>query len=218
MRAFDDDGAAVLNATEKTHFMSDAISLSGALSRRIIGQDAEKIAKRYDIKRDYPIRLIVVPSAETISRENPLAHEKMAPVLSLFRVKNDAQGLFAAETILDIEGCGHSAVIHTQSARIAKQFGLRVKASRILINSPCVQGITGLSTGLTASLTLGCGSYGGNSTTDNITYTHLLNVKRMAYFLPYKKTSDLLDRLRHVSPRVLYALRLRGAIRRMLRW
>ena len=196
--------------------MSEAISSSGALSRRIIGQDVDKIAKRYDIKRDYPIRLIVVPSDETISRENPLLHEKMAPVLSLISVKNRDQGLLAAETILDIEGCGHTAVIHTQSARIAKEFGLRVKASRILVNSPCTQGIIGMSTGLTASLTLGCGSYGGNSTTDNITYTHLLNVKRMAYFLPYKKTSYLLDRLRHVSPRVLYMLKLLGSIRRIL--
>jgi len=136
---------------------------------------------------------------------------------SSFSVKNRDQGLLAAETILDIEGCGHAAVIHTQSARIAKEFGLRVKASRILVNSPCVQGITGLSTGLTASLTLGCGSYGGNSTTDNITYTHLLNVKRMAYFLPYKKTLGLLDRVRHVSPRVLYILSLFGNIRRTLR-
>ena len=216
VQALEDHGAAVLTTEEKKHFMSEAISSSGALSRRIIGQDVDKIAKRYDIKRDYPIRLIVVPSDETVSSENPLLHEKMAPVLSLVSVKNRDQGLLAAETILDIEGCGHTAVIHTQSTRIAKEFGLRVKASRILVNSPCVQGIIGMSTGLTASLTLGCGSYGGNSTTDNITYTHLLNVKRMAYFLPYKKVSDLLDRSRHVSPRVLYMLKLLGSIRRIL--
>ena len=217
LKALESNGAAVLTPQEKKCFMEEAISPDGILHRRIIGQDADKIAKRYDIKRDYPIRLIVVPCDKTISSKNALAHEKMAPVLSLFSVKNDREGISAAETILNIEGCGHTAVIHTQSKRKAKQFGLTIKASRILVNSPGMHGIIGLSTGLTASLTLGCGSYGGNSTTDNITYTHLLNVKRMAYFLPYKKTSNLLDSLKRSSPRVLYVIRLFSGIRRMWR-
>ena len=141
----------------------------------------------------------------------------MAPILSLFVVDSDAQGIEASQNILDIEGGGHTAAIHTTSKKMAKIFGERMKASRILVNSPCVHGIIGLTTGLTASLTLGCGSYGGNSTTDNITYTHLLNIKRMADFLPYKKTSDILDRLRDVSPKILFGLRILGGFRRVLR-
>jgi acetaldehyde dehydrogenase / alcohol dehydrogenase len=67
---------------------------------------------------------------------------------------------------------------------LIQRFGLEMPASRILVNSPGTHGVVGISTALTPSLTLGCGSFGGNSTTDNVTYSHLMNVKRIAYFLP----------------------------------
>ncbi len=78
------------------------------------------------------------------------------------------------------QGQGHTATIHTQNPELADRFGLEIPASRILVNSPAAQGCIGIGNGLTASFTLGCGTLGGNSTTDNVTYTHLLNIKRLA--------------------------------------
>lgn len=213
----ENQGAAVLDPDEKKRFMAKAISAEGTLSRGVIGQDPQKLADKFGIQRDYPIRLIVVPDDSTVSSSNALAHEKMAPLLSLFKVANDAEGIDVSEKILTIEGGGHTAAIHTQNRRLADTFGERMQASRILVNTPCLHGIIGLTTGLTTSMTLGCGSYGGNSTTDNVTYTHLRNVKRMAHNLPYKKTSDILDSLRGSSVKILYALRAIGVIRRLMR-
>jgi acetaldehyde dehydrogenase/alcohol dehydrogenase len=85
--------------------------------------------------------------------------------------------------ILAHEGAGHTAVIHTQAPERAQRFGLLMPVARILVNSPAVQGISGMTTGLLPSFTLGCGTFGRNSTTDNVSYQHLQNRKRMAEIL-----------------------------------
>jgi acyl-CoA reductase-like NAD-dependent aldehyde dehydrogenase len=85
--------------------------------------------------------------------------------------------------ILAQQGSGHTAIIHSRSQALAERFSLRMPVSRILVNTPGTQGCIGLGNVLTPSLTLGCGTYGRNSITDNVTYTHLLNVKRMALSL-----------------------------------
>ncbi len=213
--ALEREGAAILLAEEIEPFTSKVIAKkTGHLGRIAIGQDADKIADKTGIKRDYPIRLLIVPS-ESISADNPWAKEKMAPVLSLFTVADDQAGLDAAEQILHIEGCGHTAVIHTKNRQLAKDFGSRVPAARILVNSPAMQGIVGLCTGLEPSLTLGCGSYGGNSTTDNVSYQHLMNIKRIAWFLPRRKLEEHLARVSHSSTKLLMGIRLLGFMRRM---
>jgi len=84
--------------------------------------------------------------------------------------------------LLDVEGKGHSAIIHTSDDRLIRRFATSMPASRILVNSPATQGLMGLTTGLVPSLTLGCGSWGGTSTTNSITYRDLLNIKRVAYY------------------------------------
>ena len=86
--------------------------------------------------------------------------------------------------ILEIDGRGHTAIIYSQDQELIQRFGLLIPASRILVNAPGVQGSIGIVTKLAPSLTLGCGTFGGNSTTDNITYRHLLNVKRLTYLVP----------------------------------
>jgi len=83
--------------------------------------------------------------------------------------------------ILGLGGLGHTAAIHTNNQDVIKEFALRMPTSRVLINVPSSTGAVGAETGLAPSMTLGCGSWGGNITTDNITPYHLLNIKRMAY-------------------------------------
>jgi acetaldehyde dehydrogenase/alcohol dehydrogenase len=94
------------------------------------------------------------------------------------------EGTAVCRALLEIEGTGHTAIIHTRDAHLARRFGEAMPASRILVNSPGAHGVIGYTTGLVPSLTLGCGTFGGNSTSDNVSYRHLLNVKRVAEFVP----------------------------------
>ena len=113
----------------------------------------------------------------------PYGREKLAPVVSLFTVRNGDEGIAVCRRLLEQEGRGHTAVIHTRDEAMAKRFGLEIPASRILVNACGSEGCIGIGTGLAPSFTLGCGTLGGNSTSDNVTYTHLLNIKRLAFAL-----------------------------------
>ena len=151
----------------------------GHLRREALGQSAQAIADAAGVRRDQPIRVLVLPQPlEQV--DGPLGREKLAPLLSLFRVADGGQGLEACKRLLANQGAGHTAVIHTGDQALQQRFAEEVPASRILVNGPATQGCIGVGNGLTPSLTLGCGTFGGNSTTDNVTYTNLLNIKRLA--------------------------------------
>jgi acyl-CoA reductase-like NAD-dependent aldehyde dehydrogenase len=177
-------GAAILSPEEAENFVRAGTDpKTGHIHYRTIGRSAADIAAALGITRDYPIRVIVVP-CDDVSPDNPMAKEKMAPVLSFFTARDEEEGIEICRALLDIEGTGHTAIIHTRDAALARRFGAAVPASRILVNSPGAQGVIGYTTGLVPSLTLGCGTFGGNSTSDNVSYLHLLNVKRVAEFIP----------------------------------
>ncbi len=177
-------GAAVLSPDEAALFARDAVNPSTRrLKPELVGQSAASIAERMGIRRSGTIQLIVVPT-EGADDENPFAHEKMAPVLSLFTVQDEARGLDLCQALLTVDGCGHTAVIHSDDEALIQRFAERMPASRILVNSPSVHGTLGICTGLVLSSTLGCGTFGGTSTTDNVGFKHLLNVKRLARRLP----------------------------------
>jgi acyl-CoA reductase-like NAD-dependent aldehyde dehydrogenase len=212
--ALERHGAAVLTPEETDQFVAKGLS-TGVLGRRIVAQDPDAIAAHVGVKRSYPIRLIVVPSTE-VSEHNPMAREKTAPVLSLFRVAEDAAALAVSEQLLAIDGTGHTAMIHTKSKKLANEFASRMRASRILVNSPGTQGIMGACTGLTPSFTLGCGTYGGTSTTDNVSFQHLVNVKRIAWYLPHKKTADIIVRMQSSAGYLLRGVRFLGSWRRFV--
>jgi acetaldehyde dehydrogenase/alcohol dehydrogenase len=93
------------------------------------------------------------------------------------------EGIAVCRALLEIEGKGHTAIIHTRDAGLIRRFTEAIAVSRILVNSPATQALMGRSTGLPLSLTLGCGTWGGTSTTNSITYRDLLNIKRVAYDL-----------------------------------
>jgi len=176
-------GAAVLTADETTRAMAAGIDpATGTWRPQIIGQDAQRIAAMVGITRPQPIRVIVAPTAEA-SATNPLAGEKIFPVLSLFTVDTADQGIALARRLLEFHGAGHTAGLHTRDQAVIERFARAVPAGRILVNSPSVQGVVGLTSGLEPSFTLGCGTFGGNSTTDNVTYRNLLNVKRLAHYV-----------------------------------
>jgi acetaldehyde dehydrogenase/alcohol dehydrogenase len=174
------NGAVILTADEKNRFTPQAFeSDSPALKKALVGRSAQVIADQAGIHRSHDIRLIVVP-ARIEEIEGPYGHEKLAPILSLFTVTDEEQGIKLSQKILDNQGRGHTAVIYTNNRELIMKFGREMDASRILVNVPSAQGCVGIGTGLTPSFTLGCGTFGGTSTTDNVTYTHLINIKRLA--------------------------------------
>jgi acyl-CoA reductase-like NAD-dependent aldehyde dehydrogenase len=111
----------------------------------------------------------------------PYGREKLAPILSLFAADGQDDGIRLCQQILGNGGRGHTAIIHTRSQQLPLSFARQMPVSRILVNGSGAHGCIGLGGTLTPSLTLGCGTDGGTSTTDNITYTHLVNIKRVAH-------------------------------------
>jgi len=167
--ALEQHGAAVLSEQETAAFLNVIVDpVSNRFKPHVNGQLAADLAAQAGIPRPYPIKLLVIPTGE-VHQNNPLALEKLAPILSLFTV---------CQELLAIDGLGHTAIIYTDNAPLIESFTARMPASRILVNAPGAQAGIGMTSGLIPSLTLGCGTFGGTSTTDNVTYSHLLNVPR----------------------------------------
>jgi acetaldehyde dehydrogenase / alcohol dehydrogenase len=179
-RQLEANGAIILTADEKMRFTPQVIdSESAALKKSLVGKSARFIADQTGIRPGKEIRLIVVP-IRSDEANGPYAHEKLAPILSLSTVKDEEQGIQLCKQILQNQGLGHTAVIYTQNRDTMMKFGQEIEASRILVNVSASFGCVGIGSGLTPSFTLGCGTFGGTSTTDNVTYTHLLNIKRLS--------------------------------------
>jgi acetaldehyde dehydrogenase/alcohol dehydrogenase len=180
--ALEQHGAAVLTPGEERDFYLQSVEgKTGELRRAVIGKSAEVIAKVIGITRPYPIRLLVIPTKTVV--HGFYASEKLAPVLSMFTVSGEEDGLKLCRSLLQSVGAGHTAVIHSSNAARVERFARTMPAGRILVNTPAAQGCCGMTTGLECSLTFGCGTFGGNSTTDNVTFRHLLNIKRVAHNL-----------------------------------
>jgi acyl-CoA reductase-like NAD-dependent aldehyde dehydrogenase len=178
--ALEQHGGAVLTAAEVEQFAATVLdSERRTVRREFVGRSAATIARAAGIVRPNPIRLLVVSSASAAA-DNFSAHEKLAPIVSLFSVSGEDEGIRLCRTLLAGSGAGHTAVIHTSNAARVERFARAIPAGRILVNTPAAPGGCGITTGLDASMTLGCGTFGGNATSDNVTYRHLLNIKRVA--------------------------------------
>jgi acyl-CoA reductase-like NAD-dependent aldehyde dehydrogenase len=173
-------GAAVCSPEETARVAAAAFDPGdGQLRREVLGQDAQQIAEAAGVRRDRPVRVLVLP-LRLDQVDGPMGREKLAPLLSLFTVDGAEEGLAVCRRLLANQGAGHTAVIHSADLARQQRFAEAVPAGRILVNGPATHGCIGVGNGLTPSLTLGCGTFGGNSTTDNVTYTNLMNVKRLA--------------------------------------
>jgi acetaldehyde dehydrogenase (acetylating) len=148
----------------------------------LVGRPAAYIAEQCGITVPGGTRLLVAP-LDGVGRDFPLSIEKLSPVLSFYVVRDWREGCERCKQILRYGGMGHTMSIHSQNEQVILEFGLKKPAFRIIVNSPTTHGSIGLTTGLDPAMTLGCGGYGGNITSDNISPRHLLNVKRLAYEL-----------------------------------
>ncbi len=177
--ALERHGAVVLDAEGTEKFMAGAFEESGDLKMFFVGQSAAKIGTACGLDVPDDARLLVF-EADASNPEGAQAHERLAPVLSLFTVDGDDAAIELCGKLLDYHGAGHTSNIHTEDEDRIERFAAAMPTGRVLVNAPSSLGCAGLATGLPPSLTLGCGTFGGNSTTDNVTYTNLLNIKRVA--------------------------------------
>jgi acetaldehyde dehydrogenase (acetylating) len=171
------------------HFMSkaerDAVAAVLVTPQRLpnpvlVGKTATFIAEKCGITVPADTRVLLA-RLEGVGRDHPLSIEKLCPVLSYYVVDGWREGCERCKQILRYGGMGHTMAIHSQNEAVILEFGLKKPAFRIVVNTPTAHGSIGLTTGLDPAMTLGCGGYGGNITSDNISPRHLLNVKRLAY-------------------------------------
>ena len=151
-----------------------------AVNSAIVGKSAGEIAKNAGVKAPANTKILLAKLPHP-SKEYPLSIEKLSPVLAYFVCKDEQQGFQYAKDMLALGGLGHSAVIHTNNAELSVKYGEEMKVGRVIVNSPSSQGAIGdLYNTNTPSLTLGCGSFGRNSTTSNVSTVNLINKKRIA--------------------------------------
>jgi acetaldehyde dehydrogenase/alcohol dehydrogenase len=151
----------------------------GRLNAEVVGRSAHWIAERagFTVPPDTSIILVEV---DGVGPAEPLTREKLCPVLAVLRAGSTQQGFDHAARMVEFNGLGHSAVIHTENEAVAEAYGRQVKAVRIIWNAPASQGGIGdMYNAFLPSLTLGCGSYGRNSVSHNVTAVDLINIKRI---------------------------------------
>ncbi|OOF56815.1 bifunctional acetaldehyde-CoA/alcohol dehydrogenase [Rodentibacter genomosp. 2] len=159
---------------------ADSKNCSGAkLNANVVGKPATWIAEQAGFKVP-PRTNILLAECKEVGEKEPLTREKLSPVLALVKATSTEDGLNKAEQMVEFHGLGHSAAIHTNNAELAKEFGERVKAIRVIWNSPSTfGGIGDVYNSFLPSLTLGCGSYGKNSVGNNVSAVNLINIKRV---------------------------------------
>lgn len=179
---FEYRGAYFLSAKEKEK-VAKILLPDGRLNAAIVGQSAAKIAELAGVKVPAEAKVLIGEVTDT-SLEEPFAHEKLSPVLAMYSAKNFEDAVNKAYSLVDQGGAGHTSVLYTDerySERI-NAFATKLHTGRILINTPASQGAIGdlYNFRLEPSLTLGCGSWGGNSVSENVGVKHLLNYKTVA--------------------------------------
>jgi acetaldehyde dehydrogenase/alcohol dehydrogenase len=182
-KEFAERGAYILKKDEIDK-VRNTILINGSLNAKIVGQSAYKIAEMAGVKVPETAK-VLIGEVESVELEEAFSHEKLSPVLALYRAKNFDEALAKAERLVELGGFGHTSVLYanTMTAKDkVEKFGAAMKTGRTIINMPSAQGAIGdlYNFKLAPSLTLGCGSWGGNSVSENVGPKHLLNIKSVA--------------------------------------
>ncbi len=168
---------------EEREKLASKLLKDGVLNGEVVGQPVTKIAELAGFEIP-PDTRVILAEVEKIGSDEPLSYEKLSPILAVYRAKNFEEAVEKAEQLVEFGGRGHTAALYTSTFNTEhiKKFEDKVQASRVLINTPSSQGAIGdlYNFRLDPSLTLGCGTWGGNSTSENVEPKHLLNVKTVA--------------------------------------
>ena len=181
-REFIAQGGHFLSQSETEAVAKVLVTTQRLPNTALVGKSATFIAEQCGVTVPAGTRVLVAP-LQGVGRDYPLSIEKLCPVLSFYVVKDWREGCERCKEILRYGGMGHTMSIHSKDEQVILEFGLKKPAFRIVVNTPTTHGSIGMTTGLDPAMTLGCGGYGRNITSDNISPRHLLNVKRLAYEL-----------------------------------
>ncbi len=156
------------------------ITPQGTVRAECVGQSPVRIAEMAGMQIPSDTTIIAA-EIRGVGPDHPLSREKLSPVLSLYFGKDFDDAVRVCESILHFGGLGHTCVIFSNDEARIREFGVRMPANRVLVNTPAPQGSVGITTNVFPSMTLGCGAAAGNSTSDNVGPQHLINIKRIAY-------------------------------------
>ena len=177
-------GAYILKGEEIDKVRSIILNEKGGLNADMVGQSAYKIARMAGVNVPESAK-VLVGEVTSVELEEPFSHEKLSPVLAMYKATSFEDALNKADRLIELGGMGHTSILYTDQVKNRDRvltFGERMKTARTLINMPAAQGAIGdlFNFKLAPSLTLGCGSWGGNSVSENVGPKHLINVKSIA--------------------------------------
>ncbi len=198
-REFENHGGRFLSTAECSSLADVLITEQGLPNPSLVGKAATEIAAAAGLSVPSDTLVLLAP-LDGVGRKHPLSIEKLCPVLSFYEVDDWRQGCERCIEILRYGGIGHTMSIHSQDEAVILEFGLKKPAFRIVVNTPTTFGSIGMTTGLDPAMTLGCGGYGGNITSDNISPRHLLNIKRLAYELSPQSSLRTSQPTQSISP------------------
>ena len=177
------NGGYFLSEAESAAVARIVVTPQRLANPEIVGRPAPYIAEKSGVMVPPETRALIAPLTG-VGRDFPLSIEKLSPVLAFYVVKDWHEGCERVLQLLRYGGTGHTMAIHSRDDAVIREFALKKPVFRIVANSQSSMGATGYTTGLAPSMSLGCGAYAGNITSDNITPLHLINIKRLAYELP----------------------------------
>ena len=177
---FKSQGAYFLSSSEADQLGRVVATPQRSLNPGIVGRSVDIIAKLAGINVP-PCTRCMIADVGGVGRDFPLSMEKLSPILAFYVADGIERGAERSREVLSYGGMGHTAGVHTRSREAAVRVGAELPASRITVNTPTTHGAIGFSTALPPSMTLGCGSWGGNVTSDNVSPLHLMDIKRVAF-------------------------------------
>lgn len=187
INAFESNGGILITNQEEKQALRNTLFINGMINKNIVGQSAHKIAELAGIKVPDNVRVILV-EADGIGKEDLLCKEKMCPVLTVFKYNTFEEAISIAQTNLELEGKGHTCAIHSNNIENIEYAGLNLTISRLVVNQPSSTTAGGsMYNGFAPTTTLGCGTWGNNSISENLTYKHLINITRIGFYLENKK-------------------------------
>jgi acetaldehyde dehydrogenase (acetylating) len=173
-------GGHFLSQSEAAQLAKLVATPQRTLNPMIVGKSVEVIANMSGISVPPGTRCLIA-DVGGVGRDFPLSMEKLSPILAFYVEDGVERGAARCNEVLHYGGMGHTAGIHTRSREAAIRYGAEMPASRVTVNTPTTHGAIGFSTALPPSMTLGCGSWGGNVTSDNVSPLHLMDIKRVAF-------------------------------------
>ena len=179
IKAFENYGGYLLNEKEVSLLEKVAINEKGTMNAVIVGKTALNVAEVAGINVPSNVKLLIAPQTK-VGIEAPLSQEILAPIIAIYKAANHFSAISTCVDINHYGGAGHTAAIYSDDQDVIEQYGNMMNAGRILVNVPTSGGAVGMCTSMTPSLTLGCGTSGGNITTNNLSARDLLNIQRIA--------------------------------------